>query len=64
MKRIELKQFKAKAIEVAYAKRAMFKRWNGLQVHCTTHSTLWADHGTIMMDGIVDVRSGSVELDF
>ncbi len=42
----------------------MSKRWNGSQVHCTTHSSLWADLGTIMMDGIVDLRSGSAELDF
>ncbi len=61
---IELKPFKAITIEVAYAKRAMSKRWNGSQVHCTTHSSLWADLGTIMMDGIVDLRSGSAELDF
>ncbi len=61
---IELKPFKATTIEVAYAKRAMSKRWNGSQVHCTPHSSLWADLGTIMMDGIVDLRSGSAELDF
>ncbi len=41
----------------------MSKRWNGSQVHCTTHSSLWADLGMIMMDGIVDLRSGSAELD-
>ncbi len=51
-------------IEVAYAKRAMSKRWNGSHVHCTTYSSLWADLGTIMMDGIVDLRSGSAESDF
>ncbi len=28
-----------------------------------TYSSLWADLGTIMMDGIVDLSSGSVELD-
>ncbi len=64
VQRIELKPFKTTTIEVAYAKRAMSKIWNGLQVHCTTHSSLWADLGTIMMDGIVDLRSGSSELDF
>ncbi len=64
VQRIKLKPFKATTIEVAYAKRAMFKRWGGSQVHCTTHSSLWADLGTIMMDGIVNLSSGSVELDF
>ncbi len=29
-----------------------------------THSSIWADLGMIMTDGIVDLRSGSVELDF
>ncbi len=29
-----------------------------------THSSLWADLGMIMMDGIVDLRSDSAELDF
>ncbi len=33
VKRIEFKPFKTTTIEVAYAKRAMFKRWDGLQVH-------------------------------
>ncbi len=61
---IELKLFKATIIEVAYAKRAMSKRWEGSQVHCTTHSSLWADLGMIMMDGIADLSSGSEELDF
>ncbi len=42
----------------------MSKRWDGSQVHCTTHSSLWADLGMIMMDGIVDLRSGSVKQDF
>ncbi len=42
----------------------MSKRWEGSQVHCTTHSSLWTDLGTIMMDCIVDLRSGSAELDF
>ncbi len=64
VQRIELKLFKATTIEVAFAKRAMSKRWNGSQVHCTTHSSLWADLVMIMMDGIVDLRSGSAELDF
>ncbi len=49
---------KATTIEVAYAKRAMSKRWDASQVHCTSHSSLWADLGMIMMDGIV------AELDF
>ncbi len=65
VQRIELKPFKATAIEVAYAKRAMSKRWEGSLVHCTTHSSsLWEDLDTIMLDGIVDLRSGSAELDF
>ncbi len=64
VQRIELKPFKATTIEIAYAKRAMSKRLNGSQVHCTTYSSLWADLGTIIMDGIVDLRSGSAELDF
>ncbi len=29
-----------------------------------TCSSLWADLGMVMMDGIVDLRSGSAELDF
>ncbi len=64
VQRIELKPFKATTIEVAYAKRAMSRRWDGSQVHCTTHSSLWADLGTIMMDGVADLSSGSAELDF
>ncbi len=64
VQRIELKLFKATTIEVAHEKRAMSKRWEGSQVHCMTHSSLWADLGTIMMDGIVDLSSGSAELDF
>ncbi len=48
-------------MKVAYAKRAMSKRWNGSQVHCTTHSSLWADLGMIMMYGIVDLRFGSAD---
>ncbi len=43
---------------------SMSKTWNGSQVHYMTHSSLWADLGTIMMNGIVDLRSGSAELDF
>ncbi len=62
-KRIELKLFKA-TIKVAYAKRAMSKNWKGSQVHCTTHTSLSSDLGTIMMDGVADLSSGSVELDF
>ncbi len=61
VQRIELKPFKSTTIEVAYAKRAMSKRWDGSQVHCTTHSSLWADLGTIMMDGLADLSSGSAE---
>ncbi len=64
MKRFELKQFKATTNEVAYTKRAMSKRWDGSQVHCTTHSSLWADLGTIMMDGVADLSSSSAEFDF
>ncbi len=29
-----------------------------------THSSLWADLSTIMMDGVADLSSGSAELDF
>ncbi len=64
VQRIELKPFKATSIEVAIANRAMSKRWNGSQVNSTTYSSLWTDLGTIMMDGIVGLRCGSVELDF
>ncbi len=63
MKRIELKQFKATTIEVAYAKRAMSKRLDGSQVH-STHSSLWADLGTIIMDYVADLSSSSTELEF
>ncbi len=42
----------------------MSKRWNSSQVHSTIHPSLWADLGTIKMDVIVDLRSGSAELDF
>ncbi len=51
VKRIELKLFKAATIEVAYAERTMSKHWKGSHVHCTTHSSLWADLGMIMMEG-------------
>ncbi len=64
VQRIELKPFKATTIEVAYAKRAMPRRWDGSQVHCMTYSSLWADLGMTMMDGVADLSSGSVELDF
>ncbi len=40
VQRVELKPFKACTIEVAYAKRAMSKKWNGSQVLRTTHSSL------------------------
>ncbi len=59
-KRIELKLFKAATIE----KRAMSKHWKGSQVYCTTHSSLWADLGMIMMDGVADLSSGSAEPEF
>ncbi len=32
--------------------------------HCTTQSRLCTDLGMIMMDGVADISSGSVELDF
>ncbi len=62
VQRVELKPFKT--IEVAYAKRAMSKQWDGSQVLCMTHSNLWADLGAIMVDGVADLSSGSVGLDF
>ncbi len=61
---LNLKPFKATTIEVAYSKRAMSKNWKGSHVHCTTHSSLWADLGMIMMDGVADLNSGSAGLDF
>ncbi len=64
VQRIELKPFKATTIEVAYAKRAMSRIWDGSQAHCMTHTCLWADLGTIIMDGAADLSSGSAELDF
>ncbi len=42
----------------------MSKRSDGSQVHCTIHSSLWADLGMIMMDCIADLSSSSVQLDF
>ncbi len=42
----------------------MSKRWDGSKVHCTTHSSLWADLGVIMMDGVADLSSSSAEFDF
>ncbi len=42
-------------IEVAYAKKAMSKHWKGSEVYCTTHSRLWADLGTVMMDGVAEL---------
>ncbi len=33
-------------------------------MHCNTHSSIWANLGMIMMDGIVDLSSGFAELDF
>ncbi len=59
---IEHKVFKATTIEVAYAKRVMSKTWDGSQVHSMT--SLWANLGMIMMDGIVNLSSGSAQLDF
>ncbi len=50
--------------KLAYAKRAMSKKWDGSQVLCTIHSSLWADLGVIMMDGVADLSSGSAGLDF
>ncbi len=43
VQRIELKLLKATTIEVASAKRAMSKRWDGSHVHCMTHmvQSLW-----------------------
>ncbi len=64
VQRVELKPFKSCTIKVAYAKRAMSKRWDGSQVLCMTHSSLWADLGAIMMDVVSDLSSGSVGLDF
>ncbi len=52
--------FKATTIKVAYTKRAMSRRWDRSQVHCMTHSSLWAYLGMIMMDGVADLSSGSV----
>ncbi len=42
----------------------MSKKWDGSQVFCMTHSSLWADLGVIMMDGIADLSSGSAGLEF
>ncbi len=64
VQRIELKLFKATTIEVANAKRDMSKTWDGSQVLCTTHSSLWADLAIIMMDRVADLSSSSAELDF
>ncbi len=64
LQRVELKQFKTYTVKVAYAKRAMSKKWNGSQVLCMTHSSLWADLGVIMMDGVADLSSGSAGLEF
>ncbi len=64
VQRIELKRFKVATIKVAYAKRAMSKNWKGSLVHCRTHSSIWADLGTIKMDGVADLSSGSAKLDF
>ncbi len=43
VQRVELKPFKTWNIKVAHAKRAMSKKWDGSQVLCMTHSSLWAD---------------------
>ncbi len=64
IQRVELKPFNTCTIEVAYAKRAMSKKWDGSQVLCTTHSSLWADLVAIMMDGVADLSSGSAGLEF
>ncbi len=42
----------------------MSRNWKGSQVHCTTHSSLWTDFDMIMVDGVAELSSGSVELDF
>ncbi len=52
-----IEPFKATTIKVAYA-----KRWDESQVHCMTHSSLCADLGIIMMDGVADLSSDSAEL--
>ncbi len=64
VQRVELKLFKTCTIEIAYAKRAMSKKWDGSQVLCTTHSSLWVDLGAIMMDGVADLSPGSGVLEF
>ncbi len=64
VQRVELKPFKTCTIEVAYAKIAMSKKWDGSQVFCKTHSSLWADLGAIMMDGVADLSSGFAGLEF
>ncbi len=42
----------------------MSKRWDGPQVHRTTHSSLWADLGMIMKDGLNGLTSNSAQPDF
>ena len=64
VRRLELKPFEKATIEVAYVKRAMSKCWNGSLVHCTTHPNLWSELGTIVMDGVADLSSGSADLGF
>ncbi len=64
VQRVELKPFKTCTVEVADSKRAMAKKWNVSQVLCMTHSSLWADLGAIMMDGVADLSSGSAGLEF
>ncbi len=64
VQRVQLKPFQTCTIEVAYAKRAMSMKLDGSQVLCMMHSNLWAYLGAIMIDGIADLSSGSVRLDF
>ncbi len=59
VQRLELKPFKTCTIKVAYAKRAMTKKWDGSQVLCMNHLNLMADLGAIMLDGVADLSSGS-----
>ncbi len=42
----------------------MYKKWDGSQVFCMTHSSPWPDLGAIMMDGVARLSSGSAGLEF
>ncbi len=59
VKRIELKLLKDVTNEVVYVKQAMSKHCKTSWVHCTTHSSLLAVLGMIMMDSIADLSSAS-----